>query len=96
MNPENVVGIYPEDGWCTVVEVSGASSNKKEGFFASKKDDQTQATNGNLTGCSPTTNLKIATALGDVLRKLRPDGFEDIVGIIGTRDVGFGKFIFIY
>lgn len=38
INPDRVVGIYPEQGWSTCVEVAGPShmNNSSGGFFAKK------------------------------------------------------------
>jgi len=91
INPDRVVGIYPEENWCTVVEVAGPSyeaKNTSNGFFA--KSDNSGGSN-TLASCTITTNLKISSAIGDVLRKLRPDSYENICLIIGNRDIGFGK-----
>ena len=89
INPDRVVGIYAEEGWTTVVEVCGFSYEGKvsSSFFGGKSDMASTM----LKDCMPTTNLKIATQIGDALRKLKPDSFDDIAKIIENRDVGFGK-----
>lgn len=91
INPDRVVGIYAEENWRTCVEVAGPSYEAKGssgGFFS--KSDNTGGSN-TLQNCTITTNLAISSQIGDVLRKLRPECYENLCDIIGHRDIGFGK-----